>query len=495
MIHDSILQTVGKTPVVELRALAPTTARLFAKLESFNPGASIKDRLALAVIEQAERDGILRPGQTVVEATSGNTGIGLAMVCAAKGYPLVIVMAESFSVERRRLMRFMGAKVVLTPAGLKGSGMYRKALELAEAHDWFLPRQFENEANARIHERTTGQEVLRDFEGRRLDYVVVTAGTGGTLNGVARAIRRGRPETRIVLAEAENSNIVGSGVPQPPPLDGVPQTHPRFQPHPLQGTTPDFISKLTQDAIDAGLIDEVAPVSGAEALRFAREMASREGVLVGISSGAAVAAAARVAERAPGSSVLCILADTGERYLSTPLFDHVGAEMSAEEQQIAASTPSARFDVPAPAVRPAAGPMEADPEAAARLDALIASGPVVMFALEWCEFCWSLRKFLKALGVPFKDVALDAGVLQPGDLGLRLRRSLGARTGVQTIPQLFIGGDPVGGCMDAFAAFRSGELKRRLAATGVSMHAPDGLVAEDFLPGWLTKAKPPKVMA
>ena len=494
MIHDSILQTVGKTPVVELRALAPKNARLFAKLESFNPGGSVKDRLALAVIEQAERDGMLRPGQTVVEATSGNTGIGLAMVCAAKGYPLVIVMAESFSVERRRLMRFMGAKVILTPAGLKGSGMYRKALELAETHGWFLPRQFENEANARIHERTTAQEVLRDFEGRRLDYVVVTAGTGGTLKGLAQAIRRARPETRIVLAEAENANIVGSGVPQPPPLDGVPQSHPRFQPHPLQGTTPDFISKLTQDAIDAGLIDEVAPVSGAEAMRFARDIASREGVLVGISSGAAVAAAARIAQRAPpGSSVLCILADTGERYLSTPLFDHVGAEMSVEEQEIAASTPSAQFGVPAPATPAAAGLLEADVEAKSRLDALVASGPVVLFALEWCEFCWSLRKLLNALGVPFEDVALDAAALQAGDLGLRLRQALGARTGVQTIPQLFVGGAHMGGCMDAFAALRSGQLKHSLEAAGLRMRAPDGLAPEDFLPGWLLKPKPAQV--
>jgi cysteine synthase A len=492
MIHESILQTVGATPTVELRKLAPKSARLYAKLESFNPGGSIKDRMALAVIEQAERDGALRPGQAVVEATSGNTGIGLAMVCAAKGYPLVIVMAESFSVERRRLMRFLGAKVVLTPAGLKGTGMYRKALELAETHGWFLPRQFENEANARVHERTTGPEILRDFEGRRLDYVVVTAGTGGTLKGVARAIRQARPETRIVLAEAANANIVGSGVPQPPPLDGVPQSHPRFQPHPLQGTTPDFISKLTQDAIDAGLIDEVAPVSGADAMSCARALATQEGILAGVSSGAAVAVGVRLAERTPGASVLCILADTGERYLSTPLFDHVGAEMTAEEQGIAASTPFAQFGVatPAPAATPTLVPAEVDAEAETRLDALIASGPVVLFALEWCEFCWSLRKLLDAAGVRREDVALDAAALQPGDLGLRLRRALTARTGIATIPQLFIGGTLAGGCMDAFAAFRSGQLQRDLAAAGVDMKAPEGLAPESFLPGWLTKPKP-----
>lgn len=491
MIHDSILQTVGGTPVVELRRLSPASTRIFAKLESFNPGGSIKDRLALAVIEQAERDGVLRPGQTVVEATSGNTGIGLAVVCAAKGYPLVIVMAESFSIERRRLMRFLGAKVVLTPAGLKGSGMYRKALELAETHGWFLPRQFENEANARAHERTTGPEILRAFEGRRLDYVVVTSGTGGTLKGVARAIRRARPETRIILAEAGNANLVGSGVPQPPPLNGVPQSHPRFQPHPLQGTTPDFISKLTQDAIDAGLIDEVVPVSGADAIRVARELATQEGLLVGVSSGAAVAAAAQLAERAPpGSNVLCILADTGERYLSTPLFDHVGAEMNDEERAIAASTPSAQFGGPAPAPPPPAAIVAPDADATARLDGLIGGAPVVLFALEWCEFCWSLRKLLAAAGIPYDDVALDAAALQPGDMGLRLRRALTARTGIPTIPQLFIGGSLVGGCMDAFAAFKSGQLKHELAAVGLGMDAPDGLSPESFLPGWLAKPAP-----
>jgi cysteine synthase A len=216
MIHNSITETVGGTPVVELKALAPEGVRLFGKVESFNPGGSVKDRLALAVIEQAERDGLLKPGQTVVEATSGNTGIGLAMVCAARGYPLVIVMAESFSVERRRLMRFLGAKVVLTPASLKGSGMYQKAAELAKAHGWFLPRQFENQANADMHEATTGPEILKEFEGVGLDYFVCTVGTGGTLKGVARALKRGSPDTKIIVAEAENAAIMGSGITQPP---------------------------------------------------------------------------------------------------------------------------------------------------------------------------------------------------------------------------------------------------------------------------------------
>jgi cysteine synthase A len=487
MIYDCVLDTVGETPVVELKKLAPANGRLFGKLESFNPGGSVKDRLALAVIEQAEYEGRLKPGQTVVEATSGNTGIGLAMVCAAKGYPLVITMAESFSIERRRLMRFMGAKVVLTPAALKGSGMYRKALELAEAHDWFWPRQFENEANAEIHARTTAQEILRDFEGRRLDYVVTTVGTGGTLKGIARALRAARPETRIIVAEAENADLLGSGAPQPPPLDGVPQSHPRFQPHPIQGTTPDFISKLAQDAIDGGLIHAVVGVNGGEALRLARELALREGILAGISSGATLAAGQKILESAPpGTTVLCMLADTGERYLSTPLFESVGAEMSEEEQAISASTPSAQFGAAAaPSASPAAVPLTPDAESEAELDRLVADHPVVLFALEWCEFCWSLRKLLKALDVPFHDVALDGAALKSGERGLRLRRALTARTGVATIPQLFIGGRFVGGCLDAFSGASSGELARQLQAVGVRMQAPPDFAPEELLPRWL----------
>jgi cysteine synthase A len=487
MIHDGILDTVGETPVVELKKLAPQGGRLFGKLESFNPGGSVKDRLALAVIEQAEFEGRLKPGQTVVEATSGNTGVGLAMVCAAKGYPLVVVMAESFSVERRRLMRFMGARVVLTPAALKGSGMYRKAVELAETHGWFLPRQFENEANAETHARTTAQEILRDFEGRRLDYVVTTVGTGGTLKGVARALRAVRPEVRIVVAEAENADIIGSGAPQPPPsVDGAPQSHPRFQPHPIQGATPDFISKLAQDAIDERLIDTVVGVNGGEALRLARELAVREGVLAGISSGATLAAGQKILQAAPdGTVVLCMLADTGERYLSTPLFDAAGADMGEEEQAISASTPSAQFGAASPPVPATAVPVTADAESRTELERLVSGHPVALFALEWCEFCWSLRKLLDALNVPYQDIALDAVAMQAGDRGLRLRRALTARTGVPTIPQLFIGGQFVGGCLDAFSAVSSGELKRRLETVGLRMRTPRNFAPEDFLPRWL----------
>jgi len=497
MIRRSILETVGGTPVVELARLAPPGVRLFGKLESFNPGGSVKDRLALAVIERAEQEGKLKPGQTVVEATSGNTGVGLALVCAAKGYPLVVTMAESFSIERRLLMRFLGAKVVLTPAALKGTGMYLKAVELAETHGWFLARQFENEANADIHQRTTGREILDAFQQARLDYFVACVGTGGTLKGVARALRAESPRTRVVVAEAENAPLIGSGVPQPPPVDGVPQSHPRFQPHPIQGTTPDFISKLAADAVAEGLVDAVAPVKGADALRQARALALHEGVLAGISSGAAVAAALQVAQTAePGSTILCILPDTGERYLSTPLFEGVGAEMDDEEQAIAASTPSARFGAPArPAPVPAPAPAAVDGEAQAALERLIGDAPVVLFALEWCEFCWSLRKLLNALAVPYKDVSLDAAELAQGELGLRLRRALALRAGAPTIPQLFVGGRHVGGCMDAMAAFRSGALQQSLEAAGVAVQPPPALEPEAFLPRWLTavrKAEEPK---
>ncbi|WP_352959224.1 PLP-dependent cysteine synthase family protein [Mesorhizobium sp. M0778] len=305
-IHDSILDTIGNTPIVRLHRLSPEGFELFAKLEAFNPLGSVKDRLALGVIEAAERDGLLKPGQTVIEATSGNTGIGLAMVCARKGYPLVIVMAESFSVERRRLMRFLGARVILTPASEKGTGMVAKARELAAANGWFWTRQFENEANADVHSRTTAQEILRDFGGSGPDYFVTGAGTGGTLKGVARVLRSESPATRIVVAEPENAPMLASGVAQNHLDDGTPaESHPLFRPHPVQGWSPDFIPRLTGDAIEGGFINAIQPVSGAESLRLARELARQEGIFCGISGGATLAAAleiTKVAPRAAGSS-------------------------------------------------------------------------------------------------------------------------------------------------------------------------------------------------
>lgn len=338
---DSILDTVGNTPVVRVNNVGVDGVTLYVKAEYFNPLASVKDRLAVNIIEDAERRGTIAPGQTVVEATSGNTGIGLAMVCAQKGYPLVVTMADSFSIERRRLMRMLGARVVLTPRAEKGFGMYRKAVELAEANGWFLAHQFETEANADIHEATTGREIINDFAGSRLDYFVSGYGTGGTLTGVGRVLRRERPEVRIVLAEPANAQLVGSGTPQQREADGAPaSSHPAFEPHPIQGWTPDFIPEVLQEALDDHLFDELVPVAGSEGIRWARELAAREGVFTGVSGGSTFAVARQLAERAePGSVILAMLPDTGERYLSTPLFEDIPAEMTQEELEISRSTP------------------------------------------------------------------------------------------------------------------------------------------------------------
>jgi len=347
-LFGSVLDTIGDTPVIRINTLAPKGVELYVKAEAFNPAGSIKDRLALSIIVEAERDGSLKPGQTVVEATSGNTGIGLAMVCAAKGYPLVVTMADSFSVERRKLMRMMGAKVVLTPRAEKGLGMYRKAVELAEANGWFLARQFETGANARIHENTTAREIIADFSGRRLDYWVTGYGTGGTVTGVGRVLRRERPETRIVLSEPANAQLLGSGTPQPRTADHAPAaSHPAFEPHPIQGWTPDFIPHVLQEAVDDGLYDELIPVAGADGIAWAQKLAQREGILTGISGGASFAVAMKIAERVePGSVILCMLPDTGERYMSTPLFEAIPADMTDEGNALSRSTPG--FQMPAP---------------------------------------------------------------------------------------------------------------------------------------------------
>lgn len=341
MLYDSILDTIGDTPVVRVNNLAPEGVRVYVKVEAFNPAASVKDRLALNIIEAAERAGTLTPGQTVVEATSGNTGIGLAMVCAQKGYPLVVTMADSFSVERRRLMRMLGAKVVLTPRAQKGTGMYMKAVELAEKHGWFLARQFETSANADIHEATTAREIIGDFAGDRLDYVVTGYGTGGTVTGLSRVLRRERPETRIILTEPANAQLVGSGVAQQRGDGGAPTaSHPSFEPHPIQGWTPDFIPNVLQECLDQGGYDDLVPVSGSDGVAWARKLAQREGILTGISGGATFAVAMEIAERAqPGAVILAMLPDTGERYLTTPLFADIPEDMDAEEVALSASTP------------------------------------------------------------------------------------------------------------------------------------------------------------
>ena len=344
-LFKNILETVGNTPVVRVNRLAPPDVNLYVKIEAFNPLGSVKDRLALGVIEAAERAGQLKPGQTVVEATSGNTGIGLAMVCAQKGYPLVVTMTETFSVERRKLMRFLGAKVVLTPAAQRGMGMVTKAVELANMRGWFLTRQFENEANPDFHSRTTAVEILEDFKGQPLDFWVTGYGTGGTLKGVSRVLAKERPETKIIVCEPEDAQLLGSGIAQQRNPDGSPAAaHPTFKPHPMQGWTPDFIPKLTADAVDMHVIDRILPISNAEALRYSRELAQKEGIFVGITAGATFAGALRVCADAPkGATILCMLPDTGERYLSTPLFADIPADMTEEEMAISRSTPSAQF--------------------------------------------------------------------------------------------------------------------------------------------------------
>ena len=492
--YDNILGAVGNTPIVRLTKLAPPHVNLFAKIEAFNPMGSVKDRLALGIIEDAERRGTLSPGQTVIEATSGNTGIGLAMVCAVKGYPLVVTMAENFSVERRRMMRFLGAKVVLTPASLKGSGMLAKAVELANAHGWFLCRQFDNEANADMHSRTTAPDIVAAFEAERLDYFVTGYGTGGTLKGVARVLKAQRPDTNIVVCEPDNSPILGSGIAQARDADGTPsESHPSFRPHLMQGWSPDFIPKLTEDAVAMKLVDRILPINGADAVRLARELAQREGIFVGISAGATLAGALQVCASAPdGATVLCMLPDTGERYLSTPLFEGVSADMSAEEMEISRSTPGARFDAPPPAppATKSASPVPA-PAVSAEVEAFVAQvladrdQPLVMFALEWCEFCWSLRKLFARCGIPYRSVDLDSTAYQHDDRGGQIRAVLTARTGSKTIPQVFVGGEYIGGCTETLDAFREGRLQDLFRDHGVGFDENVRIDPYTLLPGWL----------
>lgn len=305
MIYNNILETIGNTPVVRLNRMGPDHVEIYVKVESFNPLASVKDRLAFAIIYDAEKRGTLKPGQTVIEATSGNTGIALAMVCAAKGYQFVATMADSFSVERRKIMRGMGAKVILTPAAERGTGMVKRAEELAEKHGWFLARQFENEANPEYHRHTTGPEILSDFAGRRLDYWVTGYGTGGTMTGAGEVLKAARPEVKIVATEPAVAALLAGD---------------EWQPHKIQGWTPDFIPEV----LNRDVFDDLVPVSDDRAIEVARDLAAREGIFTGISSGATLAAALEIAENAPqGSVILAMLPDTGERYLSTPLFEGV----------------------------------------------------------------------------------------------------------------------------------------------------------------------------
>jgi cysteine synthase A len=491
-VHQNVLGTIGSTPVIKLNRIGPPGVEIYVKAEAFNPMGSVKDRLALGVIEAAEQDGSLSPGQTVVEATSGNTGIGLAMVCAQKGYPLVVVMAENFSLERRKLMRFLGAKVVLTPAAEKGTGMMEKAKELAEEHGWFLTEQFRNQANADIHSRTTAREIVDDFSEMGLDYWVTGFGTGGTLKGVARVLKAESPGTKVVVCEPDNVPILSSGIPQERNADGGPaSSHPMFRPHLVQGWSPDWIPQLAEDAVASDFIDSIVAVGGQESMQMSRDLARLEGIFTGTSGGATLAGALKVAEQAPaGSRILAMLADTGERYLSTTLFEDIPVDMTEEESTISKSTPNYRFDVrKAPPVEDATEPVAAvlDPKALAYVAEVthVAARPVVMFALEWCEFCWSARKFFKKLNLEFVSVDLDSVAYQEGNFGGEIRKVLADQTGAKTIPQIYVGGTHVGGCTDLFDSFKDGSLAPMLDAANASFDASQQFDPYTLLPGWL----------
>jgi cysteine synthase A len=491
-IHHNILGVIGDTPVVRLQHIAPDGIELFVKLEASNPMGSVKDRLALGIIEAAEKSGELKPGQTVVEATSGNTGLGLAMVCAAKNYPLVIVMAENFSLERRKMLRFLGAKVVLSPPWAKGTGMLAIARKLANDNGWFLARQFENEAGPDIHSRTTAQEIVRDFGRNGLNAWVTGFGSGGTLKGVARVLREQSPATRVIVVEPENAALVGSGIAQEFEQSGEPaKSHPAFHPHPIQGVTPDFISKLTRDAVADGMVDATVGVSGAEAIETAIQLARREGIFCGISSGATVAGAIKAArDMAPGSRILAMVADTGERYLSTPLFGDISVEMDDAEKAL--------LEAAMPAIQAPAGPAAAAPAVPATdelarkfvADAIANNADkVVMFAMSWCEFCWTVRKLLTALGVPFVSIDIDTSEFRAANDVPKIRAALNEVAGAPTIPQVYAGGTHLGGCMDVLAAAETGELQRILAAAAIPSN---GAIVDpyEFLPNWVKLPKP-----
>jgi cysteine synthase len=339
---NDITETIGNTPVVKISAkTCPPGRTIYAKCEFFNPLSSVKDRLALAIIEQAEKDGKLKPGDTVVEATSGNTGIAVAMLCAQRGYPCVITMAEPFSIERRKIMRMLGAKVIVTPKAGKASGMVRKAEELCEKHGWFLCHQFETDANRKFHEATTGPEIVNDFKGKRLDYWVTGYGTGGTFHGAGKYIKDTRPEVKIVLVEPEAAALIESGIATERNVDGSPKgSHPAFTPHPIQGWTPDFIPEVLEKGLDLKLHDEYLKIPSPAGIATAQMLARNEGIFTGISGGATMWAAIETAKKAPeGSVLLAMLPDTGERYLSTPLFENIAADMNEEELEISNSTP------------------------------------------------------------------------------------------------------------------------------------------------------------
>jgi len=483
LLHQSILTTVGKTPVIKLQRMSPAGVNVYVKCEAFNPMGSVKDRLAMGIIEWAEKHDQIKPGQTVVEASSGNTGIGLAMVCAVKGYPFVCVMAESFSIERRKLMRFLGARVVLTNPAHKASGMIIKTQELAEKHGWFMPCQFENEANAWIHAQTTGPEIMTAMQGINLDYFVCAYGTGGTLKGIGQHLRKTSPQTKIVVVEPDNAPLLYSEVKTEYKENGsFVEPHPLWRPHLLQGWATDFIPKLVNDAVNDKLIDHIVHSAGSTAMETSRELAKKEGIFTGISGGGTLGSALEVAATAPqGSNILVMLADTGERYISTPLFQGIPADMTDEEKELAKSTPS----TPPPAI----SLPSVTEEATAFVKATNADNPVVVWSLEYCEFCWTIFGLLDAIGVPYKVINIDAFEYAKDNQGNKYRAALSALTDCKTFPQFFLKGEFQGGAADACMNWKKNTLQAKLEEAGLKVNDFNGYSGDpfEFLPKWMSQ--------
>jgi len=485
-VYDSILDTIGQTPIVKLQRMNPEGVNIYLKLESENPGGSVKDRLALGVIEWAEKHDHIKPGQTVVEASSGNTGIGLAMVCASKGYPFVCVMSEAFSIERRKLMRFLGAKVILTNPAHKGTGMVIKAKELADKHGYFWANQFENEANAWIHEQTTGPEIVDAMETiGGLDHFVCAYGTGGTLKGIGKVLRERLPDTKIHVCEPDNAPMLHSGIKTEYPKDGDPSTsfneaHPVWRPHLLQGWAADFIPALLDKAVKLNYIDSLMHVGGDAAIATSKELALKEGIFSGTSGGGIVNCALQLAKKSkPGTSILAIVPDTGERYLSTPLFDDIPADMTPEEKELADSTPSTPPPPP--------GLPGVFPEATEFVKDRIKKHKVIIWSLEYCEFCWTLFKLLDVLQVPYETVNIDSFEYAKDNMGNKYRSALSDITDCRTFPQFFVDGEYIGGAADACIKWKKGELQPILEKAGLNNNDFGGYEGDpfEFLPKWM----------
>lgn len=495
-IYNSIYETIGRTPIVKLNNMTKTLklkngVNVYVKLESENPGGSIKDRLAMGVIEWAEQKKQIEPGQTVVECSSGNTGIGLAMICASKGYPFVCVMSESFSIERRKMMRFLGAKVILTNPAHKATGMIIKAKELADKHGWFWPNQFENEANAWIHRETTGPEILKAFQdtGKTLNHFVCAYGTGGSILGIGSYLKEHSPETIVNVVEPDNAPMLYSGIPTKYPSSGTPSTsfdvaHPVWRPHLFQGWAADFIPKLVDKATKEKVYDNILHCGGNEAIETCKELARKEGIFSGTSGGGVLCSALKLAEKsAEGTSILALIADTGERYLSTPLFADISADMTEEEKEIAASTPSI-----AP---PPPGLPDATPEAKEWVENQIGSHKVLCFMLEYCEFCWTLTGLLDAIGVSYHRIDIDSFEFAKDNMGNKYRSALQNNTGCKTFPQFFINGKFIGGAVDACMLWKKDELQTIFKEANIksgndNFNEYDG-DAFEFLPKWMTQ--------